>query len=78
MATNEPFTIFGDIGELANSRLEPNASFISRVSGIGKKDAYGFRVDGFGWAASWFSVGRKGIQLGHRNRYGYIITYETL
>lgn len=32
MAANEPFTILGDIGELASNKLEPNASFFSRVS----------------------------------------------
>uniref|UniRef100_A0A182UNE8 Uncharacterized protein n=2 Tax=gambiae species complex TaxID=44542 RepID=A0A182UNE8_ANOME len=32
MAANEPFTIFGDIGELASRRLDPNASFFSRYS----------------------------------------------
>lgn len=32
MAANEPLTIFGLMGELAKSRLEPNASFLSRVS----------------------------------------------
>ena len=32
IAANEPLTIFGDIGELANSKLDPNASFFSRVS----------------------------------------------
>uniref|UniRef100_A0A8W7Q1B2 Uncharacterized protein n=1 Tax=Anopheles coluzzii TaxID=1518534 RepID=A0A8W7Q1B2_ANOCL len=29
MAANEPFTIFGDIGELASRRLDPNASSLS-------------------------------------------------
>lgn len=32
MAAKLPLTIFGDIGELANKRLEPKASFFSRVS----------------------------------------------
>lgn len=32
MAANDPFTIFGDIGELASSKLEPKASFFSFVS----------------------------------------------
>lgn len=34
MAAKEPFTIFGDIGELASSNDDPNASFFSRVSEI--------------------------------------------
>jgi hypothetical protein len=32
IAAKEPLTIFGDIGELANNKLDPNASLRSRVS----------------------------------------------
>lgn len=37
MAAKLPLTIFGDIGELANNKLEPKFSFFSRVSGKWKE-----------------------------------------
>lgn len=34
IAANDPLTIFGDIGEFASNKLEPKASFFSRVSAM--------------------------------------------
>lgn len=42
MAAKEPFTIFGDIGELASNNDDPNASFFSRVSEINIYNIYTF------------------------------------
>lgn len=37
IAAKLPFTIFGDIGEFARSKLDPNSAFLSLVSRISRK-----------------------------------------
>jgi hypothetical protein len=43
MAAKLPFTIFGDIGELASNKLDPKFSFFCRVSAEISEISFMFR-----------------------------------